>query len=241
MWRSSLRASRRPARGRPRRDDAAAHGARGAGCDPRRRRAARAESHPALGARAGGATSSAGWRPAPTRTSRSRSGAEDLLEQVKALLEASTSACGSGSRSRAPSRSAPAPAASGSELLAQVADVELDLVARDAVRVAPDELEQLVAREHLVRVLHERREQLELERRQLHLAALDGHAPLGVVDLDEVVGVRLGHLGLAAGPAQERLDAGEQLLAPERLRDVVVGARRRARAPSRAPACVRSA
>ena len=58
----------------------------------------------------------------------------------------------------------------------QVADVELHLVARDAVGIAPDELEQLVAREHLVRVLHERGEQLELERRQLHVAALHAHA-----------------------------------------------------------------
>ena len=39
----------------------------------------------------------------------------------------------------------------------------------------------------MVRVLHERREQLELERGQLHVAALDDDAPLRVVDLDELV------------------------------------------------------
>ena len=79
-------------------------------------------------------------------------------------------ACGSGSRSRAPSRSARFRGVRR-ELPAQVADVELHLVARDAVGVAPHELEQLLAREHLVRVPHERREQPELERRQLDVAA----------------------------------------------------------------------
>src|SRR5207302_9096461 len=49
------------------------------------------------------------------------------------------------------------------ELLAQVADVELHLVRRDAIRVAPDELEQLVAAQHLVGMPDERRQELELE------------------------------------------------------------------------------
>ena len=74
-------------------------------------------------------------------------------------------------------------------------------------------------------MLNEGGEELELERRQLHLALADDDAPLRVVDLDEAVAVRLGHLRLAARAAEERLDPGEQLLPAERLRDVVVGAR----------------
>ena len=62
----------------------------------------------------------------------------------------------------------------------------------------------------------------------MHVAALDDDPSLGVVDLDEVVRVGLDHLGLAAGAAQQRLHAREQLLSPERLRDVVVGAGREA-------------
>src|SRR5205823_7655043 len=54
------------------------------------------------------------------------------------------------------------------DLQAQVADVELDLVAAAGERVAPDELQQLVAGEELVRMLGQRREQAELERRQRH-------------------------------------------------------------------------
>src|SRR3989442_3248056 len=52
------------------------------------------------------------------------------------------------------------------ELAAQVADVELDLVGRDAVRVAPHELEQLAAAEDLVWMPNEGRQELELERCQ---------------------------------------------------------------------------
>ena len=59
----------------------------------------------------------------------------------------------------------------------------------------------------------------------MYLATLHLHLPLGVVDLCEGVAVGLGHFRLAAGPAQKRLDAGEQFLTAERLRDVIVGSR----------------
>src|SRR4029077_4215442 len=68
------------------------------------------------------------------------------------------------------------------ELPAEVADVELHLVAADAVRVAPDELEQLIAAEHLTGVADEGREQAELERRELHLALADVEAALAPCD-----------------------------------------------------------
>src|SRR5215470_13235257 len=113
----------------------------------------------------------------------------------------------------------------GCELAPEVADVQLDLVARDAVRVAPDDIEELVTRQHAIRVLDEGREQLELERGELHGAALDADAALRIVDRDELVLVRLEQLRATAGPAEQRLHAGEQLLPPERLGDVVVCAR----------------
>ena len=53
------------------------------------------------------------------------------------------------------------------ELAAQVADVELDLVARGAALAAPRELEQLVVGEQLAGVVDERGQEPELERRQL--------------------------------------------------------------------------
>src|SRR4051812_49602723 len=45
------------------------------------------------------------------------------------------------------------------ELLAQVRDVELHLVARDAAGVAPDPLDQLIGREDVARMLDEADEQ----------------------------------------------------------------------------------
>src|SRR5207248_7812052 len=112
------------------------------------------------------------------------------------------------------------------ELLPQVADVELDLIGRDAVRVAPDELEQLVAAQHLVGMADERRQELELERGELDGAVVDGDDALG--EVDRQVAVRVGRLlSLAcAGAPQQRLDARNELLAAERLDDVVVGAAR---------------
>ena len=87
-----------------------------------------------------------------------------LAASVKSLL-AGSSRASTGSRSRARSRSRRGPPAR--QLPAQVADVELDLVARGATLAAPDELEQLPVLEQLVGVLDERGEQPELERGQL--------------------------------------------------------------------------
>src|SRR2546430_2442671 len=55
------------------------------------------------------------------------------------------------------------------QLSPQVADVELDLVARGGVGVAPYELEQLLVREDLPRVAHERRQEPELLRPRAQL------------------------------------------------------------------------
>ena len=70
----------------------------------------------------------------------------------------------------------------------------------------------------------ERGQQLELERRELHLLAARDHLAADVVDPHGAVLVGGAHLRRAARAAQQRLHAREQLLSAERLRDVVVGA-----------------
>src|SRR5690349_23661886 len=55
------------------------------------------------------------------------------------------------------------------DLVAQVADVDVDDVRAVLVVVVPRVLEQLVAGEHLARVAHERLQELELLGRQVHL------------------------------------------------------------------------
>ena len=105
---------------------------------------------------------------------------------------ASAGAC-SGSRSRARSRSARRPArpgrACGGDSRRRASPGR-----RRRRSVAPDELEQLVPAQHLPRVADERREQAELERRQLHLAVADGDARLRPVNRQVGVGVGLGLL-----------------------------------------------
>ena len=93
-------------------------------------------------------------------------------------------------------------------------------------RVAPDALEQLVARQHEPAVVEQLPEQVELLRRELDLLAVDLHlAPAGV-DLELAVGylARLQLAALGDAAAQDRLDARDELARVERLRQVVVGA-----------------
>src|ERR1700753_1199371 len=63
--------------------------------------------------------------------------------------------------------------APGPELLAQVADVDIDDVGPGVEVVAPDVAEQLLARQHLTRVAQERLGQRELAGRQLDGAGAD--------------------------------------------------------------------
>jgi hypothetical protein len=77
-----------------------------------------------------------------------------------------------------------------------------------------------------VRLAGQRDEQVELERRQLHLGAVAHHLVAGDVDRDEVVGrpdrERLGRLVLAG--AEPGAQPRDELLGLEGLDDVVVGA-----------------
>src|SRR3954468_6821970 len=108
------------------------------------------------------------------------------------------------------------------ELAAQVGDEDLDRVRRRERVVPPDLLEEALARDDDALVAHEVLEQLELA-----LGQLD--RPPGARDLVRVrVQRQVGDDERRAAPrrpaAQQRAQAGEQLLALERLDEVVVGA-----------------
>src|SRR5207237_518332 len=103
------------------------------------------------------------------------------------------------------------------EALPELTDEVVDGADRSG-RLPPHEVEQLRAREHLVRVAHEEHEQLELEVGQLDLdvVLLDGALPevdRDAGELDEVA-VRRGdrrRRWKLPGAAQHGLDAREQL------------------------------
>src|SRR5918996_1193868 len=112
--------------------------------------------------------------------------------------------------------------AAGLELAAQVGDEDLDGVRRRERVVAPDLLEQALAGYDDALVAHEVLEELELALGELDLAVAARH----------LVGVRVqGEVGDGQrrrparwAPAQQRAQAREELLALERLDEVVVGA-----------------
>src|SRR5215210_8519073 len=93
-------------------------------------------------------------------------------------------------------------------------------------RVAPDSLEQLVAREHEAAMVEQLPEQVELLRRELHLLVANLHFTPAGVDHELAVldrgALRLTTLG--GGSAQDGLHARDELARVERLRHVVVGA-----------------
>src|SRR3954463_996685 len=116
----------------------------------------------------------------------------------------------------------PRPAA-GLELAPQVGDEDLDRVRLREGVVAPDLVEQPLARDDDALVAHQVLEQLELALRELD-AALAAVDLMGVGVEREVACGQRG--GAARRPAaQQRAHAGEQLLALERLDEIVVGAR----------------
>src|SRR4051794_25413599 len=112
--------------------------------------------------------------------------------------------------------------ATGFELPSQVGDEDLDRV-RDRERVvAPHLVEQLLARDDQALVAHEVLEQLELALRELDAAVAAGDL-VGVGVEHEVADTQRRHPAGRAS-AQQRAQARQQLLALERLDEVVVGA-----------------
>ena len=112
------------------------------------------------------------------------------------------------------------------ELAAELADVDVDGARVAGEGVAPDALEQLVAREHEAAVVEQLPEQVELLRRELDLLLADAHLAAAGVDrqvaVAELLALDLAALGRRA--AEDRLHAGDELARVERLRQVVVGA-----------------
>ena len=72
----------------------------------------------------------------------------------------------------------------GAELLAQVADVDVDDVGAGVEVEAPDLVEQLLAGQHLAGVGHEDLGERELARRQVDLLAADGGPAGAEVEAD---------------------------------------------------------
>src|SRR5207253_1576860 len=70
------------------------------------------------------------------------------------------------------------------ELLAQVADVDVDRARVPICAVAPDRPEQLLAVEQPAGIGHQRVEQLELGERESHGAAVDHHLALRAIERD---------------------------------------------------------
>src|SRR4051812_24071739 len=108
------------------------------------------------------------------------------------------------------------------ELAPQVRDEDLDRVRRRERVVAPDLFEEALARDDDALVAHEVLEQLELALRQLDraVAARD----LMRIRVQREVGDDERRAAARRPAAQQRAQAGEQLLALERLDEVVVGA-----------------
>src|SRR3954471_4307571 len=103
----------------------------------------------------------------------------------------------------------------GFELPSQIRDEDLDRV-RDRERVvAPDLVEQLLARDDEALVAHQVLEQFELALRELDRSVVARHL-VGVGVQREVADAQRGHPARRP-PAEQRAQAGEQLLAIERL------------------------
>src|SRR5215218_10692244 len=92
--------------------------------------------------------------------------------------------------------------------------------------VAPDALEQLVAREHEAAMVEELPEQVELLRRQLDLLVADLHLATSGVDAEIAVPESRARdfLAVGGGAAKDRLHARDELARVERLRQIVVRA-----------------
>src|SRR5207248_1170404 len=111
----------------------------------------------------------------------------------------------------------------GLDLLAQLPDIDADGAA--VAEIAPDQLEEVVAAEHLARVLDEQPEDRELLRRELNGAPVDDRLVRREIDLQPAEAMnRTFHRARLPGPAQDRLDPLHHLGRGRRLDDVVVGA-----------------
>src|SRR5207237_4178587 len=108
------------------------------------------------------------------------------------------------------------------ELASELADVDVDRARVPGEGVAPDSLEQLVAREDEAAVVEQLPEQVELLRRELDLLLADARLTAAGVDeqvaVANLLAVDLPPLGRR--PAQDGLHARDELTRAARLRPV---------------------
>src|SRR4051794_10603663 len=110
------------------------------------------------------------------------------------------------------------------ELAADVGDVDPQVVRLLAVARTPDLAQQRAVGEELAAVDGEHAQEVELDRREVHVLAVARDPARGEVDRDRAgPDDRIGAVGGIA-PAQHGADAGRELVGAERLRHVVVGA-----------------
>src|SRR3954470_5423028 len=110
--------------------------------------------------------------------------------------------------------------ATGFKLPSEVRDKDFDRVGDRERVIAPHLVEQLLARDHEALVAHQVLEQLELPLRELD-RAVPARDLVRVGVEREVAAPQRGHAARRTAP-QQRPQAGEQLLALERLDEVVV-------------------
>src|SRR5438309_2638842 len=120
-----------------------------------------------------------------------------------------------------PSHAANQTAAVVAQLLSQVAYMHVNDVSIAQIIVAPDPVEDNVAREHLSRMRQEKLKHLELTRRKLDKPPVPGHAPGLAVENKVTQAQRL--LKIDAAPPQNGPRSRHQLLEGKRLDEVIVG------------------
>ena len=88
----------------------------------------------------------------------------------------------------------------------------------------PHPLQEHGARHHLSGAAHEKLEELELARRELDLAPAAGHPPGDQIEL-EILDLEARGFAARGAPAQQRLDARQELGERERLGEIVIAPR----------------
>src|SRR5581483_7663129 len=113
----------------------------------------------------------------------------------------------------------------GLELLAEASDINMEVVGLIAVLRSPHTLQQPMVGEHPVWIGDEHLEQFVLRRAEVDLLAADGNAAPPQVDLN-VTSAKDSTLeaGWLRRVAQRDAHPCHQLIEPERLRQVVIGA-----------------
>jgi hypothetical protein len=110
----------------------------------------------------------------------------------------------------------------GLKLLAKSDDMRIHRTRVRVIFVAPNRIEDQIARQHALRVLQKEQQQVVFGGRDLYFFASAGHVAALYIDFDVA---ELRHApGMIAAAAQHRADAGEQLARAEGLHQVIVGA-----------------